>query len=108
MNRRFVQIIRLKPEGAKEYIQLHAQVWPAVLRKIKECHLSNYSIFEKDNFLVAYFEYNGSDFEADMLTMAQDEITQKWWDLVKPLMEPVENRKPGEFWADMEEIFYLE
>lgn len=107
MNRRFVQIIHLKPEHASEYIRLHAEVWPGVLNKIKECHLSNYSIFEKDNLLVAYFEYSGQDFAADMQKMAEDEETQRWWALVKPLMEPVENREEGEFWADMKEIFHL-
>jgi L-rhamnose mutarotase len=106
--RRFGQIIRLKPDGAAEYIKLHASVWPAVLRKISECNIVNYSIYCKDNLLFAYFEYIGSDFEADMDKMAADDVTQKWWDTVKPLMEPVENRKPGEFWADMEEIFHLD
>jgi L-rhamnose mutarotase len=106
--RRFGQTIRLKPEGASEYIKLHASVWPAVLRKIKECNISNYSIFCKDNLLFTYFEYTGCDYEQDMAKMAADDITQKWWDVVKPLMDPLETRKDGEFWADMEELFYLE
>lgn len=106
--RRFGQTIRLKPEKADEYIQYHNTVWPGVLEKIKECNISNYSIFIKDNVLFAYFEYTGNKFESDMQKMAAHEETQRWWDVVKPLMEPVETRKPGEFWADMEEIFHLE
>lgn len=106
--RRFGQIIRLKPEGAEEYIRQHANVWPGVLSKIKECNLANYSIFFRDNVLFAYFEYIGSDFEADMAKMAEHEETQRWWDVVKPLMEPLDNRKPGEFWSDMKEIFHLD
>lgn len=106
--RRFGQTIRLKPEKAMEYIQHHAAVWPGVLKMIKECNISNYSIYFKDNILFAYFEYVGNDFEEDMANMAQDEETQKWWDTVKPLMEPIETRKPGEFWADMEEIFHID
>ena len=105
---RFGQTIRLKPDKAQEYIKHHASVWPAVLRKIKECNISNYSIFIKDNVLFAYFEYTGYDFDSDMAKMAADEVTQKWWDVVKPLMDPLKNIKPGEFWADMEEIFHLE
>lgn len=106
--RRFGQTIRLKPEKAGEYIKHHAAVWPGVLSMIKECNISNYSIFEKDNVLFAYFEYTGTDFEADMNKMAAHEETQRWWDVVKPLMDPLETRKPGEFWSDMEEIFHLE
>jgi L-rhamnose mutarotase len=105
--KRFGQMIRLKPEGAEEYKRQHAAVWPGVLAMIKECHLVNYSIYRKDNWLFAYFEYTGNDFEGDMARMAADPETQRWWDVVKPLMEPIENRKTGEFWADMEEIFHL-
>jgi L-rhamnose mutarotase len=108
--RRFGQIIHLKPEGAAKYINLHKSEnnWPGVNRTIKECNISNYSIYFKDDILFAYFEYTGSDFETDMQKMAADPITQKWWDTVKPLMQPVENIQPGEFWADMAEIFHLD
>ncbi len=101
-------MIRLKPEGMAKYIQLHSDVWPGVLAKIKECNLENYSIFFKDNYLFAYFEYSGSDFEKDMALMAAHEETQRWWDVVKPLMEPLESRQPGEFWTTMLEIFHLD
>ena len=104
---RFGQVIKLKPEKAQEYIRHHAAVWPGVLKMIKECNISNYSIFFKDNMLFAYFEYTANNFEADMAKMAQDKETQRWWDTVKPLMEPIENRKTGEFWADMEEVFHF-
>ncbi len=106
--KRFGQVILLKPGKAQEYIKQHAAVWPPVLKMIKECNLSNYSIFVKDNILFAYFEYTGDDFEKDMAKMAQDKVTQEWWDVVKPLMEPIESRGSGEFWADMEEIFHLD
>ncbi|MCY1722025.1 L-rhamnose mutarotase [Prolixibacteraceae bacterium Z1-6] len=106
--KRFGQTIKLKPDGAEEYIKHHAAVWPGVLAKIKECNLSNYSIFVRDTILFAYFEYTGSDFDADMKKMAAHEETQRWWDVVKPLMQPVDSAKDVEFWADMEEIFHLE
>lgn len=106
--KRFGQTIRLKPDKAQEYIKHHAAVWPGVLHMIKECHISNYSIFFRNNVLFAYFEYAGDDFEKDMEKMAADEETRRWWDVVKPLMEPLVDRKPGEFWSGMEEIFYIE
>lgn len=106
--KRFGQTIGLKPELADKYIEYHAAVWPGVLSMIKTCNISNYSIFIKDNMLFAYFEYTGHNFEDDMKKMAAHEETQKWWDTVKPLMEPIETRKSDEFWADMEEIFHLD
>ncbi len=106
--KRFGQTILLKPEGADEYVRLHAETWPGVLAKIKDCNISNYSIFRKDYKLFAYFEYTGSNFDADMARMAEDPETQRWWDTVKPLMQPIETRSAGEFWADMTEIFHLD
>jgi len=106
--KRFGQFIRLKSVGAEAYIRYHKEVWPKVLLTIKSCNMANYSIFIKDNCLFAYFEYLGSDFNADMAKMASDSETQRWWDLVKPLMEPIESRSQGEFWASMEEIFHLD
>lgn len=106
--RRFGQTIRLIPDKADSYIKYHGDVWPGVLKMIKSCNISNYSIFIKDYVLFAYFEYVGNDFKADMERMAAHKETQKWWDVVKPLMEPIETRKSGEFWADMEEIFHLD
>ncbi|WP_159523857.1 L-rhamnose mutarotase [Sunxiuqinia indica] len=106
--RRFGQMIRLKPEGAEEYIRQHAAVWPGVLRMIKACNIQNYSIYFKDNYLFSYFEYIGVDFDGDMARMAADPETQRWWDVVKPLMEPLATRGAGEFWSDMQEIFHLE
>jgi L-rhamnose mutarotase len=108
MMRRFGQTIILKPECREEYVRRHKAVWPGVLIMIKECGLRNYSIFLKDNTLFAYFEYEGDNFVADMQRMEQHEETQRWWDVVKPLMEPIESKEPGEFWADMEEIFHID
>lgn len=107
--RRFGQMITLKPEGASEYIRLHKpeNVMPGVNDMIKKCNISNYSIYLKDNILFAYFEYIGADFDTDMQLMAADPATQKWWDTVKPLMQPIKNIEEGDFWANMEEIYHL-
>ena len=108
MSRRFGQMIRLKANVAEDYMRYHGAVWPGVLSMIKACNISNYSIFLKDNYLFAYFEYAGSNFDSDMAKMAADAETQRWWDVVKPLMEPMDTRASSEFWSDMNEIFHLE
>lgn len=101
-------VIGVKPEKVEEYKRLHAAVWPDVLKMISACNIRNYSIFLKDDKLFSYFEYTGDDFEADMNKMAADPMTQKWWDVSKPCTEPLETRAEGEWWAEMEEIFYCE
>ena len=106
--KRFGMVCRVKPEGAEKYQALHAQPWPEVLKMIQQCHIQNYSIYEKDGFLFSYFEYVGQDFDGDMAKMAADPTTQKWWDTVKPCMEPLPTRAEGEWWANMAEWFHLD
>jgi L-rhamnose mutarotase len=106
--KRFGQIIKVKSDKIEEYRKYHAAVWPDVLKMIKMCNINNYSIFIKDDYLFAYFEYTGKDFSADMAKMAADPTTQKWWDIMMPMQQPLANRKEGEWWSDMEEVFHLD
>jgi len=101
-------VIRLRPEKYEEYKKLHAAAWPGVLVKIRECGIRNYTIFHKDGFLFSHFEYVGDDYEADMAKMKADPVSQEWWKLTDPCQEPLESRKPGEWWASMEEVFHCD
>ena len=105
---RYGSVIKLRPEKLAEYKQLHANVWPEVLRQIRECNIHNYSIFFKDGYLFSYFEYTGDDYNADMQKMAADPHTQAWWKLTDPCQEPLDTRKEGEWWASMEEYFHMD
>lgn len=106
--KRHGQVIKLKPGVLDSYKEYHAQAWPGILAKITECNIKNYSIYHKDGFLFAFFEYHGDDFEGDMKKMADDPLTQKWWDIMMPMQQPLDSRSEGEWWAEMEEVFHLD
>lgn len=110
MMQRHGSVIGLGAEGIDDYKRLHAAVWPGVLAKLSECNITNYSIFlkEPENLMFAYFEYTGSDYAADMARIAADPETQRWWEVCMPLQRPLETRAPGEWWAEMEEVFHLD
>jgi len=104
--RRFGQVINVKPEKLTYYRELHANPWPGVLEKIHECNIRNYSIFLLNNsMLFAYFEYIGTNYEADMQKMASDAETQRWWRETDPCQESM-GMNAGEWWYTMEEIFH--
>jgi len=105
---RYGTVIRVKPEKLEEYKALHAQPWPGVNSKLKEVNIRNYSIYYRDGYLFSYFEYTGSDFEADMERMAQDSLTREWWKLTDPCQQPVESAPEGVWWAPMEEVYHLD
>ena len=77
--KRYGQILKLRPEHRDDYVRHHAAVLPGVLAQIRRSNIRNYSIFLRDGILFAYFEYVGSDFDADMRAMAADPETRRWW-----------------------------
>ena len=58
------------------YKALHALPWPGVMKQLKDCHIQNYSIFEREIegnlYLLSYLEYTGNNFDADIKKMADD------------------------------------
>ncbi|MBN2269714.1 MAG: L-rhamnose mutarotase [Sedimentisphaerales bacterium] len=108
---RYGMVLGLKEEKIPEYTKIHADVWPGVLKLIKDCNIRNYSIYlhrldDGRHYLFAYFEYTGKDFKADMDKMAEDETMKKWWEICEPMQIPVKNRQEGEWWAEMKEVFH--
>ena len=106
--RRYGATIRIKPEMVSEYIRVHTKTWPAVLEQIARSNIRNYTIFFRapENLLFAYYEYVGTNHDADMAAMAEDPITQKWWAICKPMHDPFQTRAEGEWWAPMQEVFH--
>jgi L-rhamnose mutarotase len=100
-------VIRIRPEKIAEYKALHAAVWPAVLDRLANSNIRNYSIFlrEPENLLFGYWEYHGTDFEADMAAIANDPETQHWWTLTDPCQSVLESARHGEHWVFMEKMF---
>ena len=107
---RMGMVIGIRPEKIAEYKALHAAVWPAVLERIAQANIRNYTIFlrEPENLLFGYWEYHGSDFAADMAAIAADPETQRWWQLCGPCQQPLASRAPGEHWAFMEPVFHTD
>ena len=101
-------VIKIKADRIEEYKEIHRKVWPEVLQTIHDCNIRNYSIFYRDGFLFACFEYHGEDFKKDMEKMAADPKTQEWWTITDPMQEPLETRSPDEWWVPMEEVFHTD
>lgn len=101
----------LNPDKIEDYKRLHTSPWPAVQQRISECNIRNYSIYlqkiDNQYFLFSYFEYTGSDFDADMKKMAADSMTQKWWKETDPCQLPLkEALAKHQIWSSMEEVFH--
>ena len=109
---RHAWVTGLKPHKAEYYRKLHANPWPSVNAMLKECHIQNFSIYEREIdgklYLFAYLEYTGNDFDADMKKMAADPETQRWWKETDPCQSPLPDAlKAGKIWSDTKEVYHL-
>lgn len=107
---RMGMVIGVKPDMVDTYKRLHAAVWPEILALLADCNIANYTIFlrEPENLLFGYYEYHGSDYEADMAKMAADPKNQEWWSFCIPCQTPLDTRQQGEWWATMEPVFHMD
>ena len=78
------------------------------IKALQDLELLDLSASEPENLMFAYFEYHGTDHDADMATMAADPGTQEWWAVCMPMQSPLDTRKEGEWWAGMEEVFHID
>jgi len=108
---RYGSVIGLRAEKLAEYKQLHAAVWPEVAQALRAANIRNYSIYlrkldDGNYYLFSYFEYVGQDFAGDMAKMAANPDVKRWWTLTDPCQKPLRDRKEGEWWSAMEEVFH--
>lgn len=113
--RRIGQIIRLKRSCLQQYKDCHAAAWPAVLDQIKDCNITDYSIFldEQSMTLFASMKYTGNDFDADMEKMRANPEVRRWWEMTDSMQETLVEGSMGStdprgWWRDVEEIFRCE
>ena len=108
--RRFGQALGLRPDRLEEYKHHHLKLWPEIESALGKAGITNYSIYHLRGQLFAYYEYTGPDdqYDARMRELAEAPRMREWWDIMEPMQLPLEGRKPGAWWADMEEVFHID
>ncbi len=109
---RYGMVTGLKPEKMDYYNQLHAEPWPSITGLLTKCNIGNYSIFlqkiKEEYYLFSYFEYSGTDYDADMKKIAADTAMQRWWKETDPCQLPLEEAlAKHQIWTPMQQVFYL-
>ncbi|MFN5422489.1 MAG: L-rhamnose mutarotase [bacterium] len=109
---RYGMVTGLKPEKMDYYNQLHAEPWPSITNLLTACNIGNYSIFlqkiKDEYYLFSYFEYSGTDYDADMKKIAADTAMQRWWKETDPCQLPLEEAlAKHQIWTPMQSVFFL-
>jgi L-rhamnose mutarotase len=98
--------LRVRAERIQDYETAHRQVWPELLRVLKEAGVSQYSIFRRGQDL--FFYMHVGDFERAWIAIDANLVNQRWQHEMAPLFEPLESVQPGERFPMMQEVFYLD
>jgi len=105
MVKRYGFKMKLYPGFREEYRKRHNEIWPELVRLLKETGVGNYSIWldGETNTLFAYQEQKGESSSQDLGTT---EIVQKWWKYMADIMETNPDNSPISI--PLEEVFYME
>jgi L-rhamnose mutarotase len=101
-------VIGLKPDQISAYEALHAASNAGVRDLLEKYHMHNFSIYmhrldNRQYYLFGYYEYTGTDYNADMAKLAAEPRNQKWLSVTGPMQVPL----PGEqSWATMKEVYH--
>jgi len=97
--------MKLIPGFRDEYRKRHGEIWPELVKMLKDQGIGNYSIFydEETNILFAYQEQSGESSSQDLGT---EEIVKKWWKYMADIMETNPDNSPVT--VPLEQVFFLE
>jgi len=95
-------VLRVRADKIDDYVAAHRDVWPDMLRALKESGIRNYSIFRDGNQVFGYFE--SDDLAAAAAYLGRQEVCARWQDAMADLLE---ERVPDSGPLPLEEIFRL-
>jgi L-rhamnose mutarotase len=106
--KRVGMVIKIDSARIKEYIAMHADSSPGVRDLLEKYNLRNFSIFmtqlDDGNFYeFGYYEYTGSNYEADMAALDAEPRNKEWLKICDPMQIPLK----GEIsWKKMKQVYY--
>lgn len=79
-----LMIIKVKPEYAKEYVEIHKNAWKEMLAAIRDAGYMNELIWYYEDQSIIYFECEDGDYEKANERLRATEICKKWDRMVGP------------------------
>jgi len=101
-------LLNVRPDKLEEYKARHRQVWPDMIRALRESGWSNYSLFLRpDGLLVGYLET--PDFDQALAKMKRRAVNEQWQREMAPFFLSHDgNSRVDDAMVPIEEIFHLE
>lgn len=105
-SRRVCFELQVKPERIEEYRRRHAEVWPEMLRALRDTGWRNYSLFLRpDGLLIGYFET--TDLTGAVEGMAAQPVNALWQQDMAELFVPTQQAVDDGL-VELTEVFNLD
>ena len=96
------------PKLIAEYEAYHRQVWPEILKSIKDSGIEKMEIYRAGNRLMMIIEADSSfSFEKKSNADSSNPKVQEWEQLMWKYQQALPHAKAGEKWMLMEKIFSI-
>ncbi len=97
------------PHLIEAYKKYHQEVWPEILKSIRDSGIEGLEIYNVSNRLFMIMEVNDTfNIEKKKLIDESDPVVQKWETLMWKYQQAIPGSKPGEKWLRMDKIFDLD
>jgi len=101
--------LKADPKLIEEYEQYHKNVWPNIIKSIKDSGIEVLDIYRTGNRMFMIIEANDDfSFEKKAVMDKSNPKVQEWEELMWKFQQALPWAKTGEKWIVMEKIFSLE
>lgn len=102
--RRICFTLQVRPDRLEEYRRRHAEVWPDMLRALRDAVWHDYSLFlREDGLLVGYLLTD--DFDAALAAMDATDVNARWQADMAGFFD---SGRPDQHMHVLAEVFHLE
>lgn len=100
-------LLNVRPEKLEEYRARHREVWPEMLRALRDSGWTNYSLFLRpDGLLIGYLET--PDFGRALAEMRRRDVNERWQREMAPFFASQNDAEPDQSMVPIEEVFHLD
>jgi L-rhamnose mutarotase len=95
---RYCFVLRVRPGQEAEYKRRHDEIWPELVEAIHAAGIRNFTIFLRGRDVIGFFECHDPDPAAALGRMEQLEVSARWDEHMRDVLEPSDGASPVEVW----------
>ena len=99
-------VLQVKKDRLEEYKERQRQVWPEMLEALRQTGWHNYSLFLRDDGMLAGY-VETPDFQKALDGMAALDVNARWQREMREFFEDAEGRDADRQMAPLDQVFYL-